>query len=205
MQQIKNIIFDLGNVILDIDTNLSKEAFSKQGLKNFEELYTLAAQSEIFDKLEVGAISPEQFYSEFRKITSSNLSNEIIKDCWNELIMDYTQTRIDLLQNLKSQYRTFILSNTNLIHYNFYTELLRQKHKINGLEALVEKAYFSHEIGLKKPNPEIYKFVLKDSSLNASETLFIDDNLTNIEIAKECGLITFWLKEGNLENSNFLK
>ncbi len=196
---IKNIIFDLGNVILNIDTKYSKEEFSKYGLNNFNQLYTLAAQSEIFDRLEIGIISPEEFFEEFRIITKTDLSDDIIRHCWNALILDYPEGRIKLLQTLKPRYRTFLLSNTNKIHYDFYTEVLKAEFGINGLEALLEKAYFSHEIGMKKPNSEIFEFVLNQSDLVPTETLFIDDNWDNVTAAEKLGIRTIYLKDNNLE------
>jgi putative hydrolase of the HAD superfamily len=205
MQKIKNIIFDLGNVILDIDTDLSKEAFKKHKLTDFDKMYTLAAQSEIFDKLEVGEINSAEFYDEFRLLTSSDLNNDIIKECWNALILDYSKDRIDLLKGLKNKYRTFILSNTNIIHYQFYTQLIIDKHNINGLESLVEKAYFSHDVKLKKPDNKIYEFVLNDSNLKAEETLFIDDNRYNIEAAKALGFETILLENTKLEDLEFFR
>jgi glucose-1-phosphatase len=196
---IKNLIFDLGNVILNIDTKLSEKAFAKYGLNNFGELYTLAAQSEIFDRLEVGRISPSDFYAEFRHLTDSNLSDEIICDCWNALILDYPPARIKLLVDLKQKYRTFLLSNTNRIHYEFYNPIINQQFGFDGLESLFEKAYFSHEIGMKKPDPKIFEFVLEDSKLIPFETLFIDDNKGNIDAASALGIQTLWLKDNNLE------
>ncbi|PLX09038.1 MAG: HAD family phosphatase [Marinilabiliales bacterium] len=200
MQNIKNIIFDLGNVLLDIDTDLSKEAFRKYNLKDFDKLYTLAAQSEIFDRLEVGSISPKDFYTEFRELTNSNLNDKIICNCWNALIIDYTKERIELLQNLRKKFRTFILSNTNIIHYESYTNLLKNKYNVNGLESLVEKAYFSHEKGLKKPDERFYKLILEENNLNPEETLFIDDNKTNIEAAKRLNIMTIYLVDKKLED-----
>ncbi|MDD2633874.1 MAG: HAD family phosphatase [Bacteroidales bacterium] len=199
MNKVKNIIFDLGNVILDIDTKLSEVAFANKGLENFENLYTLAAQSEIFDRLEVGNITPKEFYTEFRQITNTNLTDDIITDCWNALILDYEPKRIELLKKLKTKYRTFILSNTNKIHYDFYTTLLKKTQNINGLESLVEKAYFSHEINLKKPGREIFEYVLQDGNLITSETIFIDDSKPNIITAREMGFKTILLKEAPLE------
>ncbi|MDD4149041.1 MAG: HAD family phosphatase [Bacteroidales bacterium] len=205
MNEVKNIIFDLGNVILDIDTSRSETAFANYGLKNFKNLYTLAAQSEIFDRLEVGKITPKEFYAKFRQITNTKLSDNIIKDCWNTLILDYEPKRIELLKKLKTKYRTFILSNTNKIHYDFYTDLIKKTQNIDGLESLVEKAYFSHEINLKKPGREIFEYVLQESNLIASETIFIDDNEPNINTATEMGFKTFLLKEKHLEELKIFK
>lgn len=196
---IKNIIFDLGNVVLSIDTKLSEKEFARFGLADFKTLYTLASQAEIFDRLEIGQISPEEFYKEFRSITDSKLTDEIIKNCWNALILDYRPEVIDLLRKLKSRYRTFLLSNTNRIHYDYYTETLKHNFGVKGLEELLEKAYFSHEIGMKKPGEKVFNFVLSDAKILPEETLFIDDNKENILTAQSLGIQTIWLRNNDLE------
>ncbi len=199
IKKIKNIIFDLGNVILDIDTELSKKAFEKEGVKNFDKLYTLAQQSEVFDRLEVGAISEQEFYSEIREITGSKLSDQKIKNCWNALIIDYNKQRINFLKLKRTQYRTFILSNTNEIHYKLYTEMLQEKYNEPGLESLVEKAYFSHKIKFKKPDPQAFYHVINDAGIKIHETLFIDDNKEHIKSAAKLGFITLLLNKEKLE------
>lgn len=204
MEKIKNIIFDLGNVILDIDTDLSKKAFEHEGVKNFEKLYTLAYQAEIFDRLEVGAITENQFYNEIRNITGSELSDNKIKDCWNALIIDYNKPRIELLQQVKKKYKTFILSNTNEIHYKVYTAILNEKYNIQGLERLVDKAYFSHKIGLKKPDPQAFFHIINDVGINIHETLFIDDNHDHVDSASKLGFETILLKDKKLEDLTIL-
>ncbi len=113
--------------------------------------------------------------------------------------MDYPPARINLLADLKQKYRTFLLSNTNRIHYEFYNPIINQQFGYDGLESFFEKAYFSHEIGMKKPDSKIYKFVLENSNLIPAETLFIDDNKSNIEAASALGIQTLWLKDNNLE------
>jgi putative hydrolase of the HAD superfamily len=200
ISSIKNIIFDLGNVILNINTSISEQEFLKHGIKNFNELYSLLSQSELFDILETGKISPAEFYNKFRELTKTKLSDDNIKLCWNALILDFPQVRLDLLSRIRSKFRTFILSNTNYIHYVYYTNILKQKHNIDGLEAIVEKTYLSFEIGKKKPNLEAYEYVISDSALEPSETLFIDDNKDNIISAHKFGLHTIWLKDNDLEN-----
>ena len=205
MENIKNLIFDLGNVILNIDTKLSEIAFAKYGMNDFEKLYTLASQNELFDRLEVGSITENEFYDEFRKVTGCKLDNQILEQCWNALIMDFPAARIEMLKNLKQEgkYRTFILSNTNIIHYRFYTALLKQTYGINGLESLVEHAYFSHEIGLKKPNRDIFDYVVEHSHIKPAETIFIDDNEANIKAANVLGFNTIFLKDNNMEDLKF--
>jgi putative hydrolase of the HAD superfamily len=197
---IKNIIFDLGNVVLSIDTKLSEKEFAAYGLTDFKNLYTLASQAEIFDRLEIGKISPEEFYEEFRQIIGADMSDEIIEKCWNALILDYRPEVIELLKKLKIKYRTFLLSNTNKIHYDYYTEILKHNFRVNGLQALMEKAYFSHEIGMKKPDEKVFNFVLSDADILPGETLFIDDNKDNIMTAQKLGIQTIWLTNNNIEH-----
>ncbi len=205
MENIRNLIFDLGNVILNIDTKLSEIAFAKYGMNDFEKLYTLASQNELFDRLEVGCITENEFYDEFRKVTGCKLDNQILEQCWNALIMDFPAARIEMLKRLKNEgkYRTFILSNTNIIHYRFYTALLKRTYGINGLENLVEHAYFSHEIGLKKPNRDIFDYVVEHSHIKPEESIFIDDNEANIKAANALGFNTIFLKDNNMENLKF--
>lgn len=205
MENIRNLIFDLGNVILNIDTKLSEIAFAKYGMNDFEKLYTLAAQNELFDRLEVGSITENEFYDEFRKVTGCQLDNQILEQCWNALIMDFPAARIEMLKRLKAEgkYRTFILSNTNIIHYRFYTALLKRTYGIDGLENLVEHAYFSHEIRLKKPNREIFDYVVEHSHIKPEESIFIDDNEANIKAANALGFNTIFLKNNDMENLKF--
>ncbi len=205
MKNIKNLIFDLGNVILNIDTKLSAKAFAQYGMNDFEKLYTLASQNELFDRLEIGSITENEFYDEFRKVTGCKLDNQILEQCWNALIMDFPVARIEMLKRLKNEgkYRTFILSNTNIIHYRFYTALLNRTYGVDGLESLVEHAYFSHEIGLKKPNRDIFDHVVANSHIKPEESIFIDDNEANIKAAKALGFNTIFLKNNDMENLKF--
>ncbi|MBQ1605807.1 MAG: HAD family phosphatase [Bacteroidales bacterium] len=205
MENIRNLIFDLGNVILNIDTKLSEIAFAKYGMNDFEKLYTLASQNELFDRLEVGNITENEFYDEFRRVTGCKLDNKTLEQCWDALIMDFPSARIEMLKRLKNEgkYRTFILSNTNIIHYRFYTALLKRTRGVDGLESLVEHAYFSHEIGLKKPNRDIFDYVVEHSHIKPEESIFIDDNEANIKAANALGFNTIFLKNNDMENLKF--
>ena len=205
MENIRNLIFDLGNVILNIDTKLSEIAFAKYRMNDFEKLYTLASQNELFDRLEVGSITENEFYDEFRRVTGCKLDNKTLEQCWDALIMDFPSARIDMLKRLKNEgkYRTFILSNTNIIHYRFYTALLKRTRGVDGLESLVEHAYFSHEIGLKKPNRDIFDHIVANSHIKPEESIFIDDNEANIKAANALGFNTIFLKNNDMENLKF--
>jgi putative hydrolase of the HAD superfamily len=190
MKSVKNIIFDLGGVLLNIDFDRAAEAFRQAGLNDFEQLYSRAVQSDLFDRLERGKITPEAFRKELCQLAGIKLSDAVIDRCWNALLLDFPPARLQLLQELRENYRLFLLSNTNIIHAEAYNDDLRKHHNINGLEALFDKLYYSHDIGLRKPAKESFLHVLNDQKIQAGETLFIDDSLPNIEAARALGMQT---------------
>ncbi|HOY38884.1 MAG: HAD family phosphatase [Bacteroidales bacterium] len=195
---IKNVVFDLGNVILNINPELSVKEFSKLGIPNFDKLYTLSLQTELFDDLETGRTNAGAFCEKVRIITNTNLHDSIIIDAWNALILDFPQENLELLKRARNKYRTFILSNTNRIHYEYYTENLNKYHDIQNLESLVEKAFFSHEIGLRKPDKGIFNYMINITGIDPSETLFIDDSRANCRTAEMLGFFVEEYREKNL-------
>jgi putative hydrolase of the HAD superfamily len=206
-ESIKNIIFDLGNVIINIDPKLSVQAMSKLGFKDFERSYSLLSQSNLFDSLEKGLITPDQFHNEINAELKTKVSSDEINKAWGAMLLDFPVKRIKLLQILAKKYRLFLLSNTNIIHFHQYNNDLINQFGF-GLNSLFEKAYYSFEMGLRKPDPEIFEQVLEESNLNPFETLFIDDLDKNIDVAGRMGLNTIWIdvNSGNdiVERLNFL-
>ncbi len=192
LDSIKNIIFDLGGVILNIDPQRTVSEMQRLGIKNFHEIYSQLKQNEIFDKLEKGELDENEFVNIVRKFSGQDLDYQKVIEAWNCLLLDYPPGRIRLLDKLNQskRFRTFLLSNTNQIHKETYTRTLQEQFGYEGLESLFEKAYFSHEINMRKPDPEIYEFVLKDSSLIPEETLFLDDSEINLKSARKLGIQT---------------
>ena len=193
MQNIKNIIFDLGGVILDIDFKQTELAFAKLGVGNFNQYYTLQSVSPLFEKLELGLITPEVFYDEFRNVLKTSLTNEEIRDAWNALLINFPPERIIRLEEIGKKYKIYLLSNTNKIHYDAFIKMFDEQIGKGDFNKYFIKPYYSHEINLRKPSKECFEFVLKNENLNAEETLFIDDSETNTEGAKEAGLNTIHL------------
>lgn len=185
---IKNIIFDLGGVLLNINYQSTAKAFEKLGIQNFELLYSQAMQSTLFDDLEIGAISPEEFRNTIRLKSGLNLSDTDINNAWNAMLLDLPKSRIDLLMKVRNHYKIFLLSNTNEIHLKAYTKNLQLEHGISGLNELFDKEYFSHCIHLRKPNAAIYNYVLKNQNIIAADTLFIDDSIQHVQGALNVGL-----------------
>ena len=189
MQKPKNIIFDLGGVILNIDFKQTALAFAELGIGNFNEYYTLQSVSPLFEKLEIGTISPDDFYGEFRSLAKQpSLTNEQIRDAWNALLLDFPPERMAWLNRIKKDYNIYLLSNTNQIHYEAFTKIYREQVEDKNFDELFITAYYSHNLGLRKPSKEIFETVLAKENLTAAETVFIDDSLANIEAAISTGL-----------------
>ncbi|MFH0893022.1 MAG: HAD family phosphatase [Bacteroidota bacterium] len=196
LNTIKNIIFDYGGVIINIDFLKSMKAFSDMGLSNPEELLTLYTNAPLFDNLEKGKITPAQFRDELRKLFINPVTDEELDAAWNELILNMPQHRLDFLLKLKTKFRTFLLSNSNVIHYDYYLKKLQTENHVNSFEALFEKAYFSFDLGMRKPDAEIFLHVLNQQHLIPEETLFIDDSKTNTDAAAALGMQVYTLEKG---------
>ncbi|MFT5600591.1 MAG: FMN phosphatase YigB (HAD superfamily) [Flavobacteriales bacterium] len=186
LKGVKNIIFDLGGVILNIDYQLTSIAFFNAGFQGFDTFYSQAKQSSLFDDFETGEISSEEFCAEIRRI--SGLSNEKIIECWNSMLLDLPIHRIDFLKSLKGRYRLFLLSNTNEIHLNSLRESIVEKYGSDILSDIFEVVYYSHELGLRKPNAGCFNAVLEANGLLAQKTLFIDDSIQHVNGAATAGV-----------------
>lgn len=199
-RNIKNIVFDLGGVILNIDPSLTTEAFAQLGYKDFPTVYTKFSQAKLFDHFELGKITPDEFRNHIKSGLDESITTKQIDEAWNKLILDFPDERINMIQKLKSRYRLFLLSNTNKIHYDFYTRSYRSKYVFN-FSALFEKAYYSFAVNMRKPDETIFKLVIKENNLLPEETLFIDDTEINVKAAVELGMKGVWLKPGETINS----
>lgn len=202
--QIKNVIFDLGGVLLNIDYHLTIQAFVDIGMSNFQELFTQAQQSELFDKIEVGEISSDEFLAEIKALMPSHVSEVAIRTAWNAMLLDLPSERLDFLLAVKEKYNTALLSNTNSIHLESFYKELKKVHNLKSLDDYFHKVYFSCDLGMRKPNPEIFLRVCELEGFNPSETLFIDDTMQHVEGAKQAGLQALHLDVKNTDVINLL-
>ena len=191
-KSIKNIIFDLGAVIININTELTVKAMKNLGFSNFEESYTLFKQTDLFDKLEKGLIKPGYFRNELRKHIENDVSDKDFDETWGAMLLNFPKARIDLIKKLGKKYNIYLLSNTNAIHYDQYTQDFINQYEFE-FNSLFIKAYYSFQMGMRKPDVEIFEFALNNSNLLPEETLFIDDLVVNLESAKKVGLQTMWV------------
>lgn len=193
---IRNIIFDLGGVIFDIRYQNVPEAYAQLGFPDFDKIYTQAAQTGPIDLFEEGNIPVPEFRDYIRSLSPVEMTDQQIDDAWNSIIIDVPATRVEMLAQLKNQYKLFLFSNTNQLNYDKFTVQLEQKFGYNIFDKLFVKAYFSHQMHMRKPNPDAFRRVLDEQQLRPDETLFIDDTVRHIEGAKSVGLHTYLLPKG---------
>ncbi len=190
---IKNIIFDLGGVFLNIDFQLTNKAFIDLGVNGFNEMFTQHFSNPLFELLETGKITDAEFYKAFRQESKTTLTNAQIKTAWNALLLDFPAERIDWLQQISKKYRIFLFSNTNQIHYDCFIEKFKKQYPGVDFDRLFIKAYYSQNLGLRKPYPASFQAILDEQELEVRETLFIDDTIKNVEAAQALGLQTIHL------------
>jgi len=185
--RIKTIIFDLGGVIIDIEPERSLKAFAEHinGLSQ-----TNVYQHPLFHKLETGSITPDDFRKELRAALNINLSDSIIDNCMIAMLGEIPVERIRLLEKMKSRYQTILLSNTNAIHYNAVAHYLQSAHGCDSFDSYFHKTYYSHLVGLRKPDIRIFELVIRENQLKPAETLYIDDIGEHLKSASSLGIIT---------------
>ena len=191
---IEAIIFDFGGVLININYEDTIQAFKDLGIDDFESMYSKAQQSNLFNDIETGAISPQIFVNRLKEYLPSEVSPNKIIEAWNAMIKEVPKSSIEILQSLKKTgKKIFLLSNTNAIHID---KAYREWDKVSSLapEEIFHHVYLSHEIHLRKPNAEIFEFVCEQEGLNPLTTLFIDDSIQHIEGASIVGLQTYHLE-----------
>ncbi len=194
--EINNIIFDLGGVILEIDIKSAFNKFSQMGISS-DKGFGKIKNNDLFKAYEIGALSTEEFRNEIRKGSKSAFDTNHFDKIWNSIILNYPAENILILENLKPRYRTFLMSNTNELHYLHYNNILHDKYGYQNLDQLFEKTYYSHTSKMRKPESRFFKLILSENNLEPEKTLFIDDFIENIEAADLLGIKTLHLKDGN--------
>ncbi|HET7114930.1 MAG TPA: HAD family phosphatase [Hanamia sp.] len=201
MEKIENIIFDLGGVLLDIDYNRTRYAFENLGIADFDQMYSQTDANQLFQKLETGKISDDDFYKELNRCTGLNLSPGEIRNAWNAMLVSFRESSLKFLNGIRPKYKIFLLSNTNYIHLSSFNEIFHNKKREKSFEEYFDRAFYSCTIGLRKPDTTCYEWVINELGIDANKTLFIDDSELNIEGAKKTGLQTILLTpEKRIEN-----
>ena len=186
-KSIKNIIFDFGGVLMDLDVEGCLSGFEQAGAKNIRQYITGTNELGFFKDYECGTISTQQFRNCIRQYIDRPLSDDEIDRIWNSELKSIPQEKYKLIEELGHTYRLFILSNTNELHWNY---AMHYAFNYNGkdMKKCFERMFLSFEMHLAKPAPEIFRKVLEEADLVAEETLFIDDSEVNCASAASAGL-----------------
>ena len=189
MKKFNNLIFDFGDIFINLDKNAVENNFKKLGLSHWNE--DLQANNRAF---ETGKIDENVFLMAIQNYLP-NESLETIKEVWNSILNDFPLYRLEFLESIKDDFQIFLLSNTDAIHIQRFRENVGEEFYHRFFNCF-NKVYYSYEIEMRKPNKEIYEFVLKEQNLIANETLFIDDRLDNIKTAASLGIHVWCLQVG---------
>lgn len=187
-ETVEAIIFDFGGVLIHIDYNATADAFRRLGITDIDAMYSQARQHELFDAIETGKISPQQFVNRLLDFLPAGTSPNQVVSAWNAMILDVPASSISLLEQLKEKgYPLFLLSNTNALHID--VALRRWKQTSDKMPAdLFDQVYLSHEMGMRKPDPAIFRRVCDEQGLQPAHVLFVDDSIQHVLGAREAGL-----------------
>lgn len=201
---IRNIIFDLGGVLLNINPKKTIEAFGKLGMEQLVGDKGLSYDHEIFYLMEQGKITSDEFRKGVLQLLPNRISFQEIDAAWTAMLLDFPAIRVELVKNLRKDFKIYLFSNTNAIHVDKFHSNFRNQHGFE-VSTLFDKDFYSNEIGYRKPSPESYQEIIRLSGIDPEESLFIDDSHQNIESAIASGLKGFWLEPGQTVENLFQK
>ncbi|MCW5899852.1 MAG: HAD family phosphatase [Flavobacteriales bacterium] len=185
---IDTLILDLGGVLIDVDYAATSRAFTRYGAPDFERSYSKAKQTDLFDRFEKGFLSPAGFRDEVRELIGAGLDDDAIDLCWNAMLGTIPPERMALVEALRGRYRLLLLSNTNAIHVPAFEAIIRRDLGIRDFKGRFHGAYYSCELGMRKPDAEIFHHVITAHDADPGRTLFIDDSIQHVEGARKAGL-----------------
>ncbi len=192
---IRNIIFDLGGVLIDIDIPRTESALQKLGIPAELSSYSCALTNELFLRYEMGTITSDQLRQELREMSGAAFSDEAFDQAWCAMLLGIPADRVHLLHRLNKEYRVFLLSNTSEIHSRQFERMFLESAGL-AMSDCFEKRYYSFETGLHKPEAEAFMLILRENGLNAEECLFIDDTKPNVLAAEALGIKALHLEPG---------
>ena len=186
-KQIKNIVFDLGGVLVDLDFKAAINGLQQAGFANVKEQLMAFDQGGIFQKFELGEMTAEEFRTAIRENSTVTLTDEEIDALWNAMLLEIPREKLELILDLRGKYMVYLLSNTNSIHWDY---VCKNAFNYRGFRVndYFEETFLSYEMHLAKPNKAIFEKVLHDANLLPEETLFIDDSEANCKAAEEVGI-----------------
>ena len=191
LKQYDQLIFDLGGVLIDIDYQATEKAFVEIGMNDFKTNYSQLHQSELFDKIETGHVSPQHFINKLLEFCLVGTSPNKVVAAWNAMLGEFPNRKIEILLELKDLMPIYLLSNTNEIHM---AKVYEEWNKVSNIpmDQIFTEVFLSYEIGKRKPDVSTFNWVCEKLQIEPSKTLFLEDSPQNIEGAKNAGLQTFY-------------
>jgi len=199
LDNLSTIIFDLGGVLIDLDTSRSVKTFALLSGLSEKEVYSKFLDDGWSYAFEKGEIDSATFRNEVRKSLGIEVSDNQIDQAWNEMLLDIPYARLKMVADLRNKYQLFVLSNTNAIHIEAFNRKVAVSTNGGIITDYFDKVYYSNELGMRKPDTEIFAHVIAANNLNPQQTLFIDDMENNIIGAQSVGLRTV-----HLSNQDYL-
>ena len=191
---IKNILFDLGGVILDINVQATLKQFYELGFPAELMQFPNSMTTDLYFKYETGKLNTEQFRNQIRKAAGIEMTDRAFDEAWNAMLVHFPEERVALLKELSKRYKLYMLSNTSALHVKVFEKMYLDSAG-ESMHQVFAKIYYSHEIGWHKPDREAWEYVIKDSAINPEETLFLDDNIHNIKASQELGFQAIHIHE----------
>ncbi len=182
------VIFDLGGVILPLDTETLYKEFLLLTNKDIREWIKFSYPHHIIQQYELGKITEKEFFEELKEVLEYDKELYYLKEAWNSILLPIPKENILFLKELSKHYRLILLSNTCETHIRRFEEMLDEHHNIKSLEDLFDRVYFSCRIHLRKPDLKIFQKIIKDNALNAPDTFYFDDTETHIDAAKKLNI-----------------
>ena len=188
-KKIRNIVFDLGGVLVDLDFKAAINGLQKAGFANVKEQLQAFDREGIFQKFELGEMSADEFRSAIRENSTVSLTDEEVDGLWNAMLLEVPREKLELILHLRGKYMVYLLSNTNSIHWDY---VCKNAFNYRGFRVndYFEETFLSYEMHLAKPDKAIFEKVLEEANLLPEETLFIDDSEANCKAASELGIHT---------------
>jgi putative hydrolase of the HAD superfamily len=188
---IRNLVFDLGGVILDLSVDRTLQAFARVSGIEKQQVQQIFQASPGFNEYEKGGMGDDAFRQYLKKIYAIDLPDHEIDACWNAMLLGIPEDKLQLLLRLKQRYCVYLLSNTNDIHLHYInTSMLPAITGAHSLDPYFHKTYYSHRMNMRKPDAEIFEQVLRENNMMPHETLFLDDSALNIAGAQAVGIQT---------------
>ena len=190
----ETLLLDLGGVLIDVDYHAAATAFKALGHTDLDALYSKAQQDQLFDGFETGDLSPAAFRDRIRQLHPTELTDAQIDQCWNAMLGSVPAERLSLVAQLKEHYQVLLLSNTNAIHVPAFEAIIAQEHGIADFKSLFHGAYYSCEIGLRKPNADAFHFVLgaHGADLNVRYSLMTHSSMWRVHARQVC-MLSSWI------------